>query len=51
MAAAIARLGHRSIRTTLDICYHFYEVATDRLEQLIADAIAHRARSIHRREL
>lgn len=44
-----ARLGHRSIKTTLDVYGHLYEpldeVATDRLEQLIADAIAHRTRA------
>jgi len=44
-----SRLGHTSIKTTLDIYGHLYEpldeVAADRLEQLIADAIAHRTRA------
>ncbi len=44
-----SRLGHSSIKTTLDIYGHLYEpldeVAADRLEQLIADAIAHRTRT------
>ena len=44
-----SRLGHTSIKTTLDIYGHLYEpldeIAADRLEQLIADAIAHRARA------
>ena len=44
-----ARLGHTSIKTTLDIYGHLYEpldeVAADRLEQIIADAIAHRTRA------
>ncbi|MGB5380114.1 MAG: site-specific integrase, partial [Acidimicrobiia bacterium] len=44
-----SRLGHSSIKTTLDIYGHLYEpldeVAADRLERLIADAIAHRART------
>ncbi|NOY54416.1 MAG: tyrosine-type recombinase/integrase, partial [Actinobacteria bacterium] len=44
-----ARLGHTSIKTTLDIYGHLYEpldeVAADRLEQIIADAIAHRTRT------
>ena len=44
-----SRLGHTSIKTTLDIYGHLYEpldeIAADRLEQLIADAIAHRTRA------
>jgi len=44
-----SRLGHSSIKTTLDIYGHLYEpldeIAADRLEQLIADAIAHRTRT------
>jgi integrase len=44
-----SRLGHSSIKTTLDIYGHLYEpldeIAADRLEQLIADAIAHRTRA------
>jgi len=41
-----SRLGHTSIKTTLDIYGHLYEpldeVAADRLEQPIANEIAHR---------
>ncbi len=44
-----SRLGHTSIKTTLDIYGHLYEpldeIAADRLEELIADAIAHRTRA------
>ncbi|MGB5432447.1 MAG: hypothetical protein WBO21_05510, partial [Acidimicrobiia bacterium] len=44
-----SQLGHSSIKTTLEIYGHLYEpldeVAADRLERLIADAIAHRART------
>jgi integrase len=44
-----SQLGHTSIKTTSDIYGHLYEpldeVAADRLEQLIADAIAHRTRA------
>ena len=44
-----SRLGHTSIKTTLDIYGHLYEpldeIAADRLEKLIADAIAHRTRA------
>ena len=40
-----SRLGHTSIKTTLDIYGYLYEIAADRLEQLIADAIAHRTRT------
>ena len=44
-----SRLGHSSIKTTLDIYGHLYEpldeIAADRLEQLTADAIAHRTRT------
>ena len=44
-----SRLGHTSIKTTLDIYGHLYEpldeVAADRLEELIAEAIAHRTRT------
>jgi len=44
-----ARLGHTSIKTTLDVYGHLYEpldeIAADRLEQLIANAIAHRTRA------
>ena len=44
-----SRLGHSSIKTTLDICGHLYEpldeIAADRLEQFTADAIAHPTRA------
>jgi len=44
-----SRLGHTSINITLDIyghlCEPLDEVAADRLEQLIAAAIAHRTRA------
>ena len=44
-----SRLGHSSIKTTLDIYGHLYEpldeIAADRLEQLTADAIAHPTRA------
>ncbi len=44
-----SRLGHSSIKTALDIYGHLYEpldeVAADRPEQLIADAIAHGTRA------
>jgi integrase len=44
-----SRLGHSSIKTTLDIYGHLYEpldeIVADRLEQLIADAIAHGPRT------
>ena len=44
-----SRLGYSSIKTTLDIYGHLDEplddVAADRLEQLIADAIAHETRT------
>ena len=43
-----SRLGHSSIKTTLDIYGHLYEpldeVAADRLEELVLGAIAHETR-------
>ena len=44
-----SRLGHSSIKTTLDIYGHLYEpldeVAADRLEELVLGAIAHETRT------
>lgn len=44
-----SRLGHSSIKTTLDIYGHLYEpldeVAADRLEELVVGAIAHETRT------
>jgi hypothetical protein len=43
-----SRLGHSSIKTTLDIYGHLYEpldeAAADRLEELVLGAIAHETR-------
>jgi integrase len=44
-----SRLGHSSIKTTLDIHGHLYEPldeeAADRLEELVVGAIAHETRT------
>ena len=44
-----SRLGHSSIKTTLDIYGHLYEPldkeAADRLEELVVGAIAHETRT------